>query len=338
MRFGVLVNHEYPKSDDLELRIDELIQMAETARDLGYQSLFGFQHYLGSLATLQPLPVLARLIPHTGDMRVGTAVYLTMENPVQMAENWSTIDRLSGGRLILGLGTGYRQNEFDVFGIDKKTRWPRLFETIELLKALWTGEEVNHRGRFFTVEGEKLSLKPRQEPHPPIWLGASDERRIRQVAEHADSWIVAPNVKFRWAEGHLKYYKEALEEQGADTVDRDYTIIRELSIADTDEEAYAQADASIRHEYYSYAAFGDHWKTMYEDLREKAFLFGSPETVARKLNNYVEAGFTEFIFRFSWAGMSVETSLGSLRRFMEEVAPQFQEAQIAAQRPAESER
>jgi alkanesulfonate monooxygenase SsuD/methylene tetrahydromethanopterin reductase-like flavin-dependent oxidoreductase (luciferase family) len=330
MKFGVLINHEWPTSDDLDVRMREMIRMAQAARDLGFDSVFGFQHYLASLATLQPLPVLAQLIEHTGDMRLGTGIYLTMDHPVQLAENFATIDQLSGGRLTLGLGTGYRKNEFAAFGIDPKSRWDRMAETVELLKLLWSGEEVNFNGRLFNVEGQSIGLVPKQRPRPPIWIGASEEKRIRQVARIADAWIVAPNVKLRWAVGHLAIYRNELGSVGGDLDDHEYPIIRELSVARTDEAAYAKANEAIRSEYHAYADYGsDHWRTMYEDLREKAFLFGSPDTVAAKLQHLADAGFNNVIFRFSWSGMTIDQALESLEIFAREVRPRFERALVA---------
>jgi alkanesulfonate monooxygenase SsuD/methylene tetrahydromethanopterin reductase-like flavin-dependent oxidoreductase (luciferase family) len=97
MKFGLHLNHEYPKTDDLGRRIDELVTLCHAARDAGMDSIIGMHHYLSSLATLQPLPLLARLIPETGDMRLGMGIYLAYEHPVLLAENFATLDQLSGG-------------------------------------------------------------------------------------------------------------------------------------------------------------------------------------------------------------------------------------------------
>ncbi|HUG00003.1 MAG TPA: LLM class flavin-dependent oxidoreductase, partial [Ilumatobacter sp.] len=143
MKFGILLNHEYPTSADVSKKLKDLVTMTQAARDLGFDSLFGMQHYVSSLATLQPLPLLSHLASHAGGMEMGTGVYLaTLEHPVQLAENFATFDHLCGGRLVLGLGAGYRRNEFDAFGVERSTRWSRLAETLVLLRALWSGEEV----------------------------------------------------------------------------------------------------------------------------------------------------------------------------------------------------
>jgi alkanesulfonate monooxygenase SsuD/methylene tetrahydromethanopterin reductase-like flavin-dependent oxidoreductase (luciferase family) len=331
MKFGIHLNHEYEKTDDLSVRTDELIQVCHTARDLGLDSIIGMHHYLSSLATLQPLPLLARLIPETGDMSLGMGIYLAYEHPVLLAENFATLDQLSDGRLIVGLGAGYRANEFDTLGLDRVTRVSRLLESVELLKQFWTGEPVHFHGRFFDVEGEASSIVPAQRPRPPIWLGANGEKGVRRVARAADAWIAPPNVKTRWVCGHLEFFKDELERQGLDPAGRDYPLIRELYIGDTDASAAAEVSDYLREEYAMYSEYGaevEYWRTMFGELLEKAFLIGSADTVADKLADFASAGFNHFIFRISWKGLPFEQSLRTLQRLGTEVMPRLGAASV----------
>lgn len=324
-KFGIHLNHEFDKSSDLEERIDHLIRYTHACRDHGLDSVFGMHHYLSSLATVQPLPLIARLIPESGDMRLGTGIYLFYEHPVILAENWATIDRLSGGRLTLGLGAGYRANEFDAMGMERDNRVSRMFEGVELVKQLWSGEEVNHRGRFYTVEGERCSILPAQE-HVPIWLGANGEKGVRRVARNADAWIAPPNVKAKWVKGHLGFFIDELDQMGVSPEGREMPLIRELYIGDDDESAAAEVSDFLRNEYADYSVYGDeveYWRTMFGELLEKAFLIGSPDTVVAKLEDFAAAGFNHFIFRVNWKGMPFEQSLRTIERLASEVMPQF---------------
>lgn len=327
IKFGIHLNHEYDKSEDLAARVDELIAYTHTARDLGYDSVFGMHHYLSSLATVQPLPLLSRLVPESGEMRLGMGIYLFYEHPVMLAENFASLDQLSGGRTIIGLGAGYRQNEFDAMGMDRSTRVSRMFEGVELLKQLWTGEPVNFHGKYFNVEGEACSIVPAQRPRPPIWLGANAEKGVRRVARTADAWIAPPNVKIKWVKGHLEYFKDELEQQGIDSAGRELPLIRELYIGDNDASAASEVSDYLRDEYASYSVYGEeveYWRTMFGELLEKAFLIGSPETVAAKLADLNEAGFNHFIFRVAWKGMPFEQSLQTIKRLAAEVMPLLQ--------------
>jgi alkanesulfonate monooxygenase SsuD/methylene tetrahydromethanopterin reductase-like flavin-dependent oxidoreductase (luciferase family) len=331
MKFGIHLNHEYEKGDDLTERIDQLFEICHIARDAGYDSIVGMHHYLSSMATIQPLPLLARLIPETGDMRLGMGIYLAYEHPVILAENFASLDQLSGGRLILGLGAGYRPNEFEAMAMDRDHRVSRMFESVEVIKALWTGEPVHFRGRHFAIDGEASSIVPAQRPRPPIWLGANGEKGVRRVARVADAWIAPPNVKTRWVKGHLEYFKDELEREGIDPAGREYPLIRELYIGDSDASAAAEVSEYLRHEYATYSVYGDeveYWRTMFGELLEKAFLIGSPETVAAKLADFAEAGFNHFIFRVSWTGMPFEQSLETVRRLATDVMPLLQGAHV----------
>lgn len=333
MEFGILLNHEYKKGDDLGRRADDLVAMTHLARDSGYKLLFGMHHLLSSLATFQAVPLLARLIPESGDMRLGTGVYLSnLEHPVHIAETWASLDQLSRGRVIMGVGAGYRKNEFRVLGIDRKRRWSRMEEHIELVKLLWSGEPVDFHGEHFTIEGEACSIVPAQKPLP-IWIGANAEGTVRKAARLGDAWIAPPNVKKRWAIGHLGYFLDELDRLGVEREGREYPLIRELYVSDTDASAEAEASDYIRAEYeeYSNPEYGEDvqlWRSMFDEFREKAFLFGSPDTVADQLREYVDAGFNRFIFRVSWGQMPFELAMQNIKRFAEEVIPRFQEAHV----------
>jgi alkanesulfonate monooxygenase SsuD/methylene tetrahydromethanopterin reductase-like flavin-dependent oxidoreductase (luciferase family) len=330
MKFGIMVNHQFLRSEDVGRRLDDIVVLAETARDLGFESLFSHHHYLANLQTPQALPVLARLVPSTGDMRLGIGVYLaTYEHPVQLAENFATLDQLSGGRLILGVGAGYRDDEFTTFGVDGKRRWTRLAETLELVDKLWTGERVTHRGEFFTVEDQAISVVPRQRPRPAFWMGANAERTIRRSGAIGDAWLAPPNVKARWAKGHLLYFKEALAARGIAPEGREHPIVRELYVTDRDDAVDAEIGEYVRNEYLAFAQYDSVYERYFADMWQKSFLFGSPDTVAQKIADLADGGFTTFIFRTNWPGMPIERSLESLRRFAAEVMPRFAPATIA---------
>lgn len=327
IKFGIHLNHEFEKSEDTQEKIAQLIAYTHTARDLGLDSLLGMHHYLSSLETVQPLPLLARLIPESGDMWLGIGIYLFYEHPVILAENWATIDQLSGGRLIMGLGAGYRPNEFEAMGMERDHRVSRMFEGIEVLKQLWSGEEVNHRGRDYTIEGERCSILPAQE-HVPIWLGANGEKGVRRVARHGDAWIAPPNVKAKWVKGHLGFFLDELEQMGVSPEGREMPLIRELYIGDDDASAADEVSDYLRNEYADYSVYGDeveYWRTMFGELLEKAFVIGSADTVAAKLEDFAAAGFNHFIFRVTWKGMPFEQSRRTIERLAAEVMPRFQE-------------
>lgn len=324
IRFGVMLNHQYLQDEDLGARIEEGVETAELIRDLGYDLLFSHHHFLSNMVTPQALPILAHLVPYTGRMRLGIGVYIaTLEHPVALAEHFATLDQISGGRLVWGVGAGYREDEFRSFGIDMKTRLSRLYEALEVVRLFWSGDEVNFHGKHFTIEGQRISVRPKQRPRPEIWIGANGPKTILNAARHSDSWLGSPNVKLRWANGNLASFKEEQERLGVDTAGREYPLIRELYVGDTDEQARAEVDPYLWNEYSAFSNYDPVYAAYYEDMWQKAFVIGSPDTVAEKLQAYVEGGWNTFIFRTDWAQMPVEMVRRTIRRFAEEVMPRF---------------
>lgn len=325
MRFGILLDHQYDRADDVAARLPELVDLVQTVRDLGFDSVFGIHHYLSNLRTLQPLQLLARLVDHTGSMQIGTGIYIVpLTHPVQLAEEVATLDQLSGGRFVLGAGAGYRTEEFEAFGIPRKERTSRMVESLEVMTRLWSGEEVTHHGEHYRLDGVRLSMLPVQRPHPPIWIGANSPAAIERAARLGHPWLASGNVKRNWAVGNLAAYREALVAAGHEDVGRTYPIHRDLSIADTREEAIARVEPYVRRSYGEYTGYGlDYFDTMFEEFKEKSFFFDTPDGVAARIEDFAAGGFDHFVFRVQWLGCPREVSLGILERFAAEVMPRF---------------
>lgn len=336
MRFGILLDHQYEKGDDLTRRISELVAFVEAVRDLGYDSVFGIHHYLSGLRTLQPLSLLARLVDASGSMQIGTGILIVpLVHPVHLAEDVATLDQLSGGRFILGVGAGYRDEEFAAFGIDKSERFRRMVESLEVMTRLWSGGSVTHHGEFFDLDGAELSMLPAQRPHPPIWMGANSPVGIKRAARLGLPWLASGNVKRNWAVGNLAMYREELVAAGHADEGRTYPIHRDLAVADSREEAIALVGEYVLRSYREYAPYGlDYFDTMFEEFKAKSFFFGTPDDVASKIDDFVAAGFNHFVFRVQWLGCPPEVSLSIVERFAAEVMPRFRDR--AGLAPAEA--
>ncbi len=137
----------------------------------------------------QPFQMLARLAPETGAMRLLTGILLLpLHNPLQVAEDTATLDHISKGRFVMGAGLGYRDTELEAVGATRKDRVPRLTESIELMKRLWTGEEIDFEGKYWTVHKAKMGFVPLQRPHPPIWMACQSEwRRMIKLKNESNS-------------------------------------------------------------------------------------------------------------------------------------------------------
>ena len=197
MKFGLILAGQYLRDAPPALRAGEMLEQVRLARDLGFDSVWMVHHYLIEFQTFQPLPMLARIAADAGDMAIGTAIYvLPLQHPVEVAENFATLDALSGGRLIFGVAQGYRDAEFQALGIPRKERAARFEEGLALITRLWTEERVTFHGRYYRVDGVALAMAPARKPRPPIWIGAGADAAIARAARVGDAWMIGPGVEF----------------------------------------------------------------------------------------------------------------------------------------------
>lgn len=325
MKFGIVLNQQFLPGVPLGPRMEQILDLVEAARDLGFDSVFASHHYLDSLQTLQPLTLLARIIPVSGSMELGTGVLLTtLAHPVHVAEEVSTLDQLSGGRVILGVGAGYRAGEFAAFGVNPNTVGRRFAESVEALRALWSTEPVTHRGEFFQLEDQTIGIPPAQPGGPPIWIGAGVPATILRAARIGDAWLAAPHVKPRWAVGNLAAFRREARACGRLEQISSCPIIRETYVSTSRARAIGEAERYARDEYRHYSTFGlDFYATMFDDLRDKSFLWGSPDQVATGIADLAQGGFDHLIFRMSWLGMPFSLTMNSLELLAREVLPRF---------------
>lgn len=194
VKFGLQTVPAYPGDGDAHAGIDAQLTQIRTARDAGFDSVWVAQHFVAApFQYLQTVPVLGRLTAEAGPMTVGTCVLLLpLTHPVQVAEEMATVDILSNGRLILGVGAGYSEKEMLALGLPPKSRLGRYTESLALLPRLWSGEPVTFAGQHFQLEDVQLTLRPVQRPHPPIWMGAQGDKAIERAARLGDAWIAPP--------------------------------------------------------------------------------------------------------------------------------------------------
>jgi probable F420-dependent oxidoreductase len=169
----------------------EILDMVRLAETLGFDSAWVSEHH-GSGDGYMPslLPTLAALAAATDRIRLGTGVLLTpFHHPLRLAEDAATVDLISGGRLILGLGLAWREEEFRMFAVPLSERVRRTVETIEVLRQAWTGERFSYQGKVFSFDRVKVTPAPERKGAIPIWLGGSVEPAMRRAGRIADGYI-----------------------------------------------------------------------------------------------------------------------------------------------------
>jgi probable F420-dependent oxidoreductase len=187
---------------------ENLVRIAQRAEALGYDTLWAVERLLwplkpqtpypvtpdGSLPAeykhvLDPLEALTFVAAHTRRIGLGTSVLdIPYYNPVMLARRLSTLDVLSRGRVRLGLGLGWSKDEHDALGAEMKNRGARADEFLAVLKAIWTTDPTEFRGKYYTLPKSHIGPKPVQKPHPPIYLAAFAPGALNRIARLADGW------------------------------------------------------------------------------------------------------------------------------------------------------
>jgi alkanesulfonate monooxygenase SsuD/methylene tetrahydromethanopterin reductase-like flavin-dependent oxidoreductase (luciferase family) len=181
MQLGVYVNAQHPAGDDPARRFAEAIEQVRLIRALGFDSIWGGEHHATPGFHYFPLlPFLQRLAAEADGLWLGTnVVLLPLHNPVEVAEIGAFLDVITGGRFLLGVGLGYRTEEFALFGVPMAERVSRLVEGIEIIRRLWTEDGVTHRGRHWQLDGVSIRPRPLQDPRPPSSSARRSPRALR---------------------------------------------------------------------------------------------------------------------------------------------------------------
>ncbi|MCY4417463.1 MAG: LLM class flavin-dependent oxidoreductase [Chloroflexi bacterium] len=331
MRVGYQVGHVVQRdSIDHQQQWQNHLEQFRACRDAGFDIYCWGHHYLiDPFQHFQPWPVLARLAAEPGDMMLATSVLLLpLLNPVDVAEQAATLDHIAEGRFILGIGLGYRPEEFEAFGTKMSQRGARCTEALGLMRRLWSDDEVTHHGRYYNVTGARPTARPYQKPHPKIWQAAMSDPAVRRVGRSGDIFYVGPAQSNATIRHQISLYHQTLEENGHD-VPEDMVIVREFFCAPT-RAALERARANLARKYEVYAQHGLHGTDAeltrkvtgdLETLMDDTFLVGSPEECVEQIAAYHEMGFTDVALRLFYPEMSQAKVLEHIDLVGREVIP-----------------
>ncbi|MFA7249381.1 MAG: LLM class flavin-dependent oxidoreductase [Dehalococcoidia bacterium] len=332
MKVGLFLTNQHRRGRDMVAALEEQLVMTRHARDHGWASLFSGQHYLneGDSQQLQIVPFLARLSAEAGDMTVGLGVLLlNLHNPVYVAETVASLDVITGGRLVFGVGLGYREVEFDAFAVPRGRRVARFEECLEVVKRLWTEDAVTYASDTCRLDGVTMNLRPVQQPHPPIWIAANSDAAVERAARLGDTWFVNPHSTTATHLRQLALYRQARRSLGR-PMPEELPVIKELFCARDRRTALEMCAPYLDAKYRTYFDWGqdramprdESFDRAFGDLLEDRFVLGSPEECFEQLRPYWEQmGVNHLIIRTHWAGMPLETALHSMRLISEELIP-----------------
>jgi len=310
----------------------ESLEEVLLAEELGFDSAWLSEHhgvadhYWGT-----PLLCLAGWAARTSKIVVASnVIVLPFYNPIRVAEEAAFLDSMSDGRFILGVGMGYREDEFQMFGVEVKSRGARYEEGLKILKqALDTGR-AELAGRFHQVTG--FRLEPRPPRRIPIWAGGWGAENLRRAALYTDVWLPGPVGDLPKVLDCQRIYEEQRTAAGL-PIPEERPLTRELVIAETDEKAREAAQKYMLHNYSDeYAGSWNHplfaGKTGDQSdvntFGVNRFIVGSPTSVIAQIQSYVRLfGVNHLIFRLFAPGTPHEFVLREIELLGREVLPAF---------------
>ena len=189
----------------------------ERAEALGFHSAWVVEQVIGAIPSLEPVELLTYAAAVTTRIRLGSAVLLTaLRDPVHTAKSLTTLDHLSGGRLMVGVGLGGQPAVYPAYGLSAERRAERFAEGLEVMKRLWTEPRVTFDGQFFKLKNLPQEPKPVQKPHPPLWFGAHHPNALRRTAQMGDGFMGAGSLSTAKFADEVKLLRGMLSEAKRD--------------------------------------------------------------------------------------------------------------------------
>ena len=333
MKLGLFLGTQHPGGDDPAQRVAEHVEQVRLIAGAGYDAVWLGQHYVSyPNQYLQPVPLLGRLAADARDMWLGTnLLLLPMQRPVEVAEQFATLDAITGGKVILGVGLGYREEEFAALGVPIKTRVGRMEEGIEIIKRLWTEDDVTFEGKYYRLSHVSIRPRPIQQPRIPIWIGATADPAVRRAAMYGDAWIASNVSDLHTVKAQAEMYEKVRAEAGLPPAE-EFARCVDMYVAPTREQAWREGGPFIAAKYRSYHAWGMGGNLPREapldvaldKLAEDRFIIGDPEDCVREFKRHRDdLGVTHLIVRVQFPGMTQRQVLDALSLLAERVIPEL---------------
>ena len=329
MKFGVWYDLRNPaRWEQPYARLyQETLEQIVWAESAGFESVQVSEHHVTDEGYLPSVfPFLAAIAVRTSTIRLGTAVLLApFHDPIRFAEDGAFVDQLSGGRLELGLGLGYRRDEFRALGIPRPERGTRTEELIEIARLAWTGRSFSHHGPHWNLEDVVVTPPPLQAGGPPLWLGGGTARAAERAGRLGCHFMPDANTPTE----HFATYREALAEAGHDPAAFQVAINPTVYVTEDPERGWDEIKEHLLYQFNRYrewfAAGGDAPAAIAkspDELPRERYLIGTPEQVIAGIEELrVRRPFDRLFFWARLPGLALEQSARSLELFAEHVLP-----------------
>jgi alkanesulfonate monooxygenase SsuD/methylene tetrahydromethanopterin reductase-like flavin-dependent oxidoreductase (luciferase family) len=327
MRFSAFsVTDHYPDEPRTITEFyDQLIDEIVLSEELGFDTYFLAEHHFHEYGIVPAPPILlAAASQRTSRIGLGVAVsLLPFHNPLLVAEEYSMIDQMSGGRLRLGIGSGYLQHEFDGIGIGPWEKRARFDEAAEILRLAWTGKPFTYHGHYHHVANTRIAVTPVQQPEPPTWIAVIRPEAAYHVGRQGRNIMLIPYATV----DKLDDLKPVVDEYHRGRAEAGITSPADVAAA---LHTYVGADGStVRAEvepalkrYVDTRLYAKSHRS-YDDLAEaKLILFGDATGVAQRVKEIEALGVDHLMVLANFGALEADKARATLKRFSAEVLPQ----------------
>jgi probable F420-dependent oxidoreductase len=252
MKFGIYSSiANPPRGEHLDRCVKEVIAEAQLAEESGFDACFFGEHHQDKDGFLpSPLIVATAVAAQTRRLDVGTSVILLpLHHPVHVAEDVITLDIVSKGRVILGVGIGYQAADFRAFAVPMEHRVALFEEGVEIIRKCWSGEPFSFHGAHYTLEDVQIRPRPFQTPAPPLWIGASVPAAARRAGRLGDAFVATPSTDLESTIRLVNVYQQAALQAGRQP---QVVLMRDAWVAQTHAEAAAVYGPEVMTAYHYY--------------------------------------------------------------------------------------
>jgi len=336
MKFGLYSSiADPPRGEDLAGRVGEVMEEAQLAEENGFDSIFFGEHHQDKDGFLpSPLIVASAVAGATRRLNVGTSVILLpLHHPVRLAEDVVTLDVVSRGRIVLGVGIGYQAADFQAFDVPMEDRVTLFEEGVEVIRQCWTGEPFSFHGKHHHLHDVQVRPRPYQRPSPPLWIGASTFSGARRAGRLADAFVAGPSTNLERTLRLVDSYRQAALAAGREP---QVVLMRDAWVAPSRAEAEEVYGGEVldAYKYYwrnglaEFKSIKSESEFTMERIAPDRLILGDPEECVTEFQRWSQTVGTDyFLLRLRQAhsgGPPHQKIMDAIRLFGKQVIPYCQ--------------
>ena len=327
MEFGIFHEFWSTRADSQAEAFAQSFEQIAAAEEWGLDAVWLAEIHMNPTRALvtAPLVIASAIAARTSRIKIGTAVQiLPLGHPLRLAEETATLDQISAGRLIFGVGRSAFPRAYNAYGISYEESQDRFAESLDIIKLAWTEPSCSYRGRYHSFENFTLVPRPVQQPHPEIRIAASQPDTYEAIGRLGYALFSAVRASpLSELAGHTRAYREAWEAAGHPGRPRAYLQVP-IYIAETNERALAEAEAGMMR-FATYRADLLRGPPVYGEVQREKCIVGDPDSVAERLRELRDEARIEGVSAEINPGsmLSHEQVMASLRLYCREVMPRF---------------